>query len=151
MKSTSQSTGHTASLGIGAFAARFGLAPHVLRHWESAGLLSPARDAAGRRRYGDTDAERVTVVLRGKAAGLSLDALRALLAADGVRARRAVLRGEAEALRDRIAAARTALALVECALDCGHEDLAACPHVRGAVAAGPRDTAVHAPGPLCVH
>ena len=28
---------------IGELAARFGLATHVLRHWEDMGLLSPAR------------------------------------------------------------------------------------------------------------
>ncbi|MZG18734.1 MerR family DNA-binding transcriptional regulator, partial [Streptomyces sp. SID5914] len=30
-------------LGIGALAARFGLAAHVLRHWEAMGLLHPGR------------------------------------------------------------------------------------------------------------
>jgi DNA-binding transcriptional MerR regulator len=150
MKSTEQPGSSGAPLGIGAFAARFGLAPHVLRHWESVGLLSPARDPAGRRRYGDADAVRVAVVLRGKAAGLSLDTLRALLGAGGARARQALLRGEAETLRHRIAAARTALALVECARECGHEELAACPHFRDALA-GPGDAAVHAADSLHAH
>ncbi|WP_044378922.1 MerR family transcriptional regulator [Streptomyces cyaneogriseus] len=150
MKSTEQPGSSGAPLGIGAFAARFGLAPHALRHWESVGLLSPARDPAGRRRYGDADAVRVAVVLRGKAAGLSLNTLRALLGAGGARARRALLRGEAETLRHRIAAARTALALVECALECGHDELAACPHFRDALA-GPRDAAVHATDSLHTH
>lgn len=149
MKSTERPDPCTSSPGIGAFAARFGLAPHVLRHWESVGLLSPARDPAGRRRYGDADAVRVAVVLRGKAAGLSLETLRSLLGAGGAQARQAVLRAEAEALRNRIAAARSALALVECAVDCGHEELAACPHFRGAVAApqvaaGRADPSLHA-------
>jgi hypothetical protein len=39
-----------AELTIGELAARFGLATHVLRHWETKGLLSPARRVAGRRR-----------------------------------------------------------------------------------------------------
>jgi DNA-binding transcriptional MerR regulator len=42
-------------MSIGALAARFGLATHVLRHWESMGLLHPVRDAGGRRRYGADD------------------------------------------------------------------------------------------------
>ncbi|MEV5886071.1 MerR family transcriptional regulator [Streptomyces sp. NPDC052020] len=150
MKSTEQPDPWAAPLGIGAFAARFGLAPHVPRHWESAGSLSPARDPAGRRRYGDGDAVRVAVVLRGKAAGLSPDALRALLGSGGAQARQAVPRGEAEALRDRIAAARAALALVECALDCGHDELAAYPHFRGAVT-DPQVAAGHATGSLHAH
>ena len=32
-------------LTIGELATRFGLATHVLRHWEDEGLLSPARRA----------------------------------------------------------------------------------------------------------
>ncbi|WP_375546898.1 MerR family transcriptional regulator, partial [Streptomyces gossypii] len=35
-------------MSIGALAARFGVATHVLRHWESKGLLHPGRDAGGR-------------------------------------------------------------------------------------------------------
>ncbi|WP_236700641.1 helix-turn-helix domain-containing protein [Allosalinactinospora lopnorensis] len=36
---------------IGEIAGRFGLATHVLRHWEAAGVLRPARRVNGRRRY----------------------------------------------------------------------------------------------------
>ena len=36
---------------IGELAARFGLATHVLRHWEAMGLLTPAARVNGRRRY----------------------------------------------------------------------------------------------------
>ncbi|MEU1481969.1 MerR family DNA-binding transcriptional regulator [Streptomyces sp. NPDC005760] len=32
------------AMSIGALAARFGLATHVLRHWESMGLLHPVHD-----------------------------------------------------------------------------------------------------------
>jgi MerR family copper efflux transcriptional regulator len=39
------------TVAIGDLAARFGLATHVLRHWEEMGLLRPARTSAGRRRY----------------------------------------------------------------------------------------------------
>lgn len=67
-------------LSIGAIAQRFGLATHVLRHWESMGILTPARDAAGRRRYGSTDLTRVAVILRAKEAGLSLDTIRQMVA-----------------------------------------------------------------------
>jgi DNA-binding transcriptional MerR regulator len=37
--------------GIGELAGRFGLATHVLRHWEAAGLLIPAARVGGRRQY----------------------------------------------------------------------------------------------------
>jgi DNA-binding transcriptional MerR regulator len=128
MRSSEQSE----TLGIGALAERFGLAPRVLRHWESVGLPAPERDAAGRRRHGAADVVLVAVVLRGKEAELSLEAIRTLTG--GVRgARHAVLRREAETLRARIAAAQASLDLVECALDCPHEDLVVCPRFRCAV------------------
>ncbi|MFE2022449.1 MerR family transcriptional regulator [Streptomyces sp. NPDC059499] len=126
-----------AVLSIGVLAERFGLATHVLRHWEAEGLLAPARDAAGRRRYGEQDAVRVAVILRGKEAGLGLDAIRTLVSASAPGARRSVLRGEAEALRSRIAAAQASLDLIECALSCEHEDFMECPHFRGTVGLAP--------------
>jgi DNA-binding transcriptional MerR regulator len=127
-----RSTQGDETMGIGALAGRFGLAAHVLRHWESAGLLAPARDPAGRRRYGPADVVRVAMILRGKEAGLSLEAIRTLTAGDH-RVRRDVLRREADALHARIAAARASLAVLECALGCTHEELTDCPHFRRAV------------------
>ncbi|MEV4460634.1 MerR family DNA-binding transcriptional regulator [Microbispora sp. NPDC049633] len=38
----------SATIGIGEAAARFGLATHVLRHWEYVGLLTPSRVAGDR-------------------------------------------------------------------------------------------------------
>ncbi|MDW6056988.1 MerR family transcriptional regulator [Streptomyces sp. FXJ1.4098] len=121
-------------MSIGAIAQRFGLATHVLRHWESMGLLTPARDAAGRRRYGITDLTRVAVILRAKEAGLSLDTIRSLAATADPTQRRDILCEEAEALRSRIAAAQASLDLIECALDCDHEDFTQCAHFQQMVA-----------------
>ncbi|MGW1913597.1 MerR family transcriptional regulator [Streptomyces sp. NPDC002076] len=130
-----RSTGGSPPLSIGALAERFALAPHVPRHWEAMGLLAPARDPAGRRRYGTADVTRVALILRAKEAGLSLDAIRSLTATADPAARRNLLEGEAEALRRRIAAAQASLDLIECALGCAHEDITACPHYRQAVGA----------------
>ncbi|TDC21002.1 MerR family transcriptional regulator [Streptomyces sp. 8K308] len=115
-------------LSIGAAAGRFGLATHVLRHWESAGLLAPRRDAGGRRRYGPADLDRVAAILRAKRAGLPLDRIRELLDGTGPAARRAALERQRGELLGRIAEARASLALVECALGCPHDDPADCPH-----------------------
>lgn len=121
-------------MSIGVLAARFGLATHVLRHWESVGLLAPARDTAGRRRYTAADVTRVAVILRAKDAGLSLETIGTLTAgADPVK-RRDMLREEAEALRRRIAAAQASLELIEGALGCQHEDITDCPRFKQAVA-----------------
>ncbi|MGW0733176.1 MerR family transcriptional regulator [Streptomyces sp. NPDC002851] len=133
-------------MSIGAVAARFGLATHVLRHWETMGLLTPVRETAGRRRYGTADLTRVAVILRAKEAGLSLDTIRTLAAAADPVERRDILRQEAEALRARIAAAQASLELVECALDCEHEDFTQCAHFRQMVAERiGADAAVHLP------
>ena len=55
---------------IGELAARFGLATHVLRHWEDVELLSPARRVAGRRVYGPAYVTRVAEIMLGKDAGV---------------------------------------------------------------------------------
>ncbi|MBM0276303.1 helix-turn-helix domain-containing protein [Micromonospora tarensis] len=130
----------SAGLPIGVVATRFGLAPHVLRHWEATGLLRPARSADGRRRYDSQEMTRVAVILRAKAAGLSLNEIRRVLAADPV-ARRRILERQRVLLAERIAQDQARLAVLDCAVACAHEDVADCPHVRqvtsDGAAAGP--------------
>ncbi|MGW3565501.1 MerR family transcriptional regulator [Streptomyces sp. NPDC000941] len=119
---------------IGSLAERFGLATHVLRHWESMGLLQPHRDRGGRRRYTHDHFVRVAVILRAKEAGLGLDAIRDMMTASGPAARRATLLRERDALRRHIAEAQAALDLMQCALDCDHEDFTTCPHFQQLIA-----------------
>ncbi|NYI03537.1 helix-turn-helix domain-containing protein [Allostreptomyces psammosilenae] len=126
-------------LAIGALAARFGLPTHVLRHWESMGLLEPERDHAGRRRYGRPDVVRVAAVLRAKEAGLSLESIRQLLATADVDARRRVMARHRDDLRQRMERIRAALEMLDCAMGCRHADLATCPHFRRAVAEPARE------------
>ena len=124
----------TPELTIGAVAARFGLATHVLRHWESVGLLAPARAVAGRRRYGPEHLYRIAVILRAKEAGFGLDDIREMFAGGGPADRIAVLRRHRAALADRITKAQASLDLIDCALDCDHDDLATCPHFLAMIA-----------------
>ncbi|MDT0443099.1 MerR family transcriptional regulator [Streptomyces johnsoniae] len=121
-------------MSIGTLAARFGLATHVLRHWESKGLLHPGRDAGGRRRYGADDLTRVAIILLSKEAGLGLDTIRSLSATVDRATRHKILRPEAEELRSRIAAARASLELIEGGLNCEYEDVTQCPNYRRLVA-----------------
>ncbi|MGK8512957.1 MerR family transcriptional regulator [Nocardia asiatica] len=122
-------------MSIGELAARFGLATHVLRHWEDAGLLAPRRDGAGRRRYHPADAETVAMILLGKQVGLSLDELAALFAEAADRtARRELLRAHRDQLAHRIARDTAALSTISHALDCDAEDFRECPHFRTKVA-----------------
>lgn len=117
-------------LGIGALAARFGLAAHVLRHWEAMGLLHPGRDAGGRRRYGADDLTRVATILLLKEAGLGLNTIRSLTTGADRATRHAILGPAAEELRSTIAAARASLELIEGGLNCGFEDVTQCPNYR---------------------
>src|SRR5699024_468162 len=109
-------------VSIGEAAARFGLATHVLRHWESVGLLQPPR-RSGQRRYGPAELERIAVILRTKEAGLGLEQIAAMLGAADAGERRRVLRCEQERLRRTITAAERALAMISHAVACDHDDV----------------------------
>ncbi len=117
-----------AQQAIGPTAERFGLATHVRRHWEDEGLLSPSRDAGGRRRYGSDDLFRIAAILRAKEAGFDLGGIRTMLTDSDLGRRREAMEAHRAALQLRIADAQAALALVECALECSHDDIATCPN-----------------------
>jgi DNA-binding transcriptional MerR regulator len=106
----------------------------VLRHWESVGLLSPARVEGGRRRYARDDLFRVAAIVRTKQAGLPLADIRAFLTATDPAARKDVLRRNHRALQARMAALQSALDLLEAGLNCPHEDIATCPNYRARLA-----------------
>ncbi|MEV6429835.1 MerR family transcriptional regulator [Nocardia sp. NPDC051463] len=125
----------TGEFTIGALAARFGLATHVLRHWESMGLLQPAGRVSGRRRYVQDHVVRVAMIVRGKAAGLSLEQLRKMLDAPDRAARRTVLARQYEELGVRIAEAQASQRMIEHAMACEAEDFTQCPTFRQLVAA----------------
>lgn len=124
----------SADLSIGELADRFGLAAHVLRHWESVGLLEPARDAYGQRRYGPGDLTRVALIVMGKAAGFTLPRLRELLTGGNPMDRPELLREHLRGLEERIARASAARDLIEHALSCPRE-FHECDHARERIAA----------------
>jgi DNA-binding transcriptional MerR regulator len=115
------------TLSVGEVAEKFGMPTHVLRHWESMGLLSPHRTAGDRRRYRSDDVYRVAVIRRAKQAGFSLDDIREMLDA-GKRERTAIMRRHQAELRDRIATLQASLEMLEGALGCPHEDFTQCPN-----------------------
>lgn len=118
-----------ADLTIGDVAGRFGLATHVLRHWESMGLLAPERAAGGQRRYGRADLVRVAMILMGKDAGLGLREMRELLSTGDPMDHADLLRDHLAALGRRIAQAQAAKDLIEHALSCPLS-FDECPHAR---------------------
>ncbi|MFC7495425.1 MULTISPECIES: MerR family transcriptional regulator [unclassified Nocardioides] len=117
---------------IGEMAARFGLETHVLRHWEDVGLLTPDRDGAGRRRYDEDDLVRIAVILRSKAAGMSLEQIGVMLDA-GAADRHRVLEGHIADLDRRMAEMARSREMTEHALRCRAHDIATCPHFKAAV------------------
>ncbi|MFD3933172.1 MerR family transcriptional regulator [Streptomyces sp. NPDC058614] len=130
----SSEDGGLGTLSIGALAARFGLATHVLRHWEAMGLLNPGRDAGGRRRYGADDLTRVATILILKEAGLGLNTIKSLSATLDRATRHEILHPAAEELRSRIAAAQASLELIEGGLSCEYEDVTQCPNYQRLIA-----------------
>lgn len=129
-------------MSIGQLAVKFGLATHVLRHWETVGLLTPATRVNGRRRYRQEHVDRVAMIMRGKEAGLSLSDIRSMLDAPDVTSRRVVLTRHLESLEDRIVQAQTAKAMVEHALRCTADDFTRCPNFLRIVSRVPHHSGV---------
>lgn len=123
----------SSSLAIGDVAARFGLPTNVLRHWESVGLLDPARDGGGRRRYTDDDIVRVAVIVRSKAAGMALDQIRVLLDDDAPE-RHEILQRHLDELDARMRELASARAMTAHAYECDQHDITTCPNFVATVA-----------------
>lgn len=137
---------NAADWSIGQLAARFGLDTHVLRHWEDVGLLTPVRDSAGRRRFGESDVTRVAVIVRNKAAGMSLERIRALL--DGeIADRHEVLTAHIRDLDRRMAEMTRSRDMTLHALRCRAHDVATCPNFAVGVADIIEGTAAPPQGP----
>lgn len=118
---------------IGDTAARFALKTNVLRHWEDVGLLSPQRDSADRRLYGDDDLVRIAVILRSKAAGMSLEQIAVLLDDDHGPQRHRVLQEHIADLDRRMEEMRASRAMTLHAFECEAHDITRCPHFRAMV------------------
>jgi len=96
-------------LDIGEVARRAGLAASALRYYEEKGLVLPIGRRGLRRVYAEDVLERLALIALGRAAGLSLDDIAAMLAADvGTRIDRARLAAKADEL-DRTIARMTAM------------------------------------------
>lgn len=117
---------------ISDLASRFDLPTHVLRHWESIGLLEPRRDASGYRRYGHDELVRIAIIQRNKLAGMSLEQIRVLLDAEA-QDRHQVLEAHLRDLEERMLALERSRDMTEHALRCRAHDITACPRFVAAV------------------
>ena len=113
------------SLSIGELAGRFGLATHVLRHWEEQGILTPAERVNGRRRYTEAHVARVTMILRCKQTGLSLADIRELTETPRD-AHTDLLLGHRARLDEQIERIEAARALLDHMIACHADDVAEC-------------------------
>ncbi|MEU0680187.1 MULTISPECIES: MerR family transcriptional regulator [Streptomyces] len=123
-----KSSGDDKTLSIGDLAERFGLATHVLRHWETMACCPRTR-----RRRPPLPHPRGSHPPRQESGPLPRHHP---LSGRHDQPRRTAGHSApgAETLRSHIAAALASLELIECALECDHEDFTQCSHFRQMVA-----------------
>ncbi|GAA0331438.1 MerR family transcriptional regulator [Actinoallomurus spadix] len=93
------------TLSVGELARATGLTVRALHHYDRLGLLSPARDGAGRRCYGPAEVRRLHRILALRGFGLSLAEIQEVLDGAGTDLR-TLLRRQLEQTEERIAAAQ---------------------------------------------
>jgi len=114
---------------IGTVAKRYGVPPSTLRYWEDIGILPAQRRHGGQGRY-DIDAlRRIKFIRMAKQLGLSLDAIRTLLARHSAGGPNfddwaKVAREQLAVIDQRVDALHTLKATIEECLACG------CQHPR---------------------
>jgi len=124
-------------LTIGEVARRAGVATSALRYWEELGLLPAPARISGQRRYPESAARLVGLILLLRDVGFTLAEQKAFMAA------RATAPGDWQRLAQRklaeldgqIANAQTAREAITHALRCPHEDILQCPNFAAVTAA----------------
>jgi DNA-binding transcriptional MerR regulator len=124
-------------LTIGELARRTGVSTSALRYYEELGVLSPAARIAGQRRYPESAAGLVAIILLLRDVGFSLAEQKTLMAS------RAIAPDEWHALADRklreldeqIAKATSARDAVNHAMHCPHKDIFECPNFTSVITA----------------
>jgi DNA-binding transcriptional MerR regulator len=112
---SSDAVADESTYSIGDLARKFNVSLRTLRFYESRGLLSPGRQGR-RRRYGHADLDRLTVILKAKKLGFTLNEIRQMIAAEGGEATRHALRLSREKCLEQIAIFERKLADIEEAL-----------------------------------
>ncbi|MVU78601.1 MerR family transcriptional regulator [Nocardia sp. ET3-3] len=111
---------------IGDAAAALGVETHVLRHWESVGLLRPPRSPSGHRSYNEDILGYARVIQKLQRTGLSLDQIRQL----GLGAcddRMAMIARRRAEVRERIALLQDTDRFLGHLAECSHPVLSECP------------------------
>lgn len=114
-------------LSIGVLAAEFGLEAHVLRHWETEGLLEPVTRVGGKRRYDSSARARIRTILAAKEAGMTLAGIRSVFSTDSGADRQAILSDQLALLEQRRSDLELSIAALEHLRVCQNSDFAKCP------------------------
>ncbi|WP_158675794.1 MerR family transcriptional regulator [Nocardia stercoris] len=113
-------------LRIGDAAAELGIEAHVLRHWESVGLLHPERSPSGHRSYTPNVLDRCRMILILQRTGLSLAQIRELgSSAHDERLR--LIAGKRAEISRRLALLRATDRFLAHLAECRHPVIAECP------------------------
>ncbi|MFE3796416.1 MerR family transcriptional regulator [Nocardia tengchongensis] len=111
---------------IGDAAAALGVETHVLRHWESVGLLAPPRSPSGHRSYNEHILDYARAILTLQRTGLSLSQIRQLGLSDHID-RRGIIGDRRAEVRARIALLEATDRFLEHLLTCSHSVISECP------------------------
>lgn len=118
---------------IGDAAAALGVETHVLRHWESVGLLAPPRSPSGHRSYNEHILDYARMIQTLQRTGLSLDQIRQL-GVSGYDGRRDMIADRRAEVRERIELLEATDRFLEHLLECAHPIISECPDCSGFVA-----------------
>jgi len=111
---------------IGEAAQRLGVATHVLRHWEDAGVVVPDRTRSGHRDYNDEHLHRLRILKACQSVGMPLAEIRLVLHRDEP-GRTAVIRRQLCSIRTQQAQLATAERFLSHIIDCKHDLITRCP------------------------
>lgn len=114
------------ALKIGDAAAVLGIGAHVLRHWESVGLLVAPRTAGGHRAYDEQMLDQARLIRRLQRTGLSLGQIRELAHSDRAE-RRALIQHKRAEIHARITLLQATDRFLAHVSDCSHPIIADCP------------------------
>lgn len=124
-------------LTIGELARRAGITASALRYYEELGLLPPPARVSGQRRYPESAARQVGMILLYSDAGFTLAEQKALMAprAGTPGDRRQLMRRKLAELDEQIARAQAVREAIRHGLGCPHEDITQCPNFNDGITA----------------
>ncbi|MEU0501342.1 MerR family transcriptional regulator [Nocardia sp. NPDC005998] len=113
-------------LRIGDAAAILGIEAHVLRHWESVGLLHPPRTPSGHRTYNQQTLDIARLIRILQRTGLSLEQIRDL-GTSAYDARAALIEAKRAEIHARMALLEATDGFLAHLTSCSHPVIADCP------------------------